>query len=255
MGSVVCARSVWKEIPHERGLLTVVRDCSFDAGPGMTSLVGRSGAGKTSLLHVLSGLDAPTRGAIAVDGVEVYALSEARRTQFIRDRVGFVFQDANLVPYLTLEENDVLPLELAGRRVNGAQAQLDLLFTRFSLARSRRTKAEAASGGEAQRCAIIRALITQPRVLFADEPTGALDSGNSQVVLEALRSIGDSGATVVIVTHDPVIASLSDRVAFMRDGRVTHVATDLSASEVLKGMNEQHEEVSDAQIRTQDLDQ
>lgn len=92
-------------------------------------------------------------------------------------------------------------------------------------------------------------------MLFADEPTGALDSGNSQVVLEALRSIGDSGATVVIVTHDPVIASLSDRVAFMRDGRVTHVATDLSASEVLKGMNEQHEEVSDAQIRTQDLDQ
>lgn len=253
MGSVVCARSVWKEIPHERGLLTVVRDCSFDAGPGMTSLVGRSGAGKTSLLHVLSGLDAPTRGAIAVDGVEVYALSEARRTQFIRDRVGFVFQDANLVPYLTLEENAVLPLNLAGRRVDAEQ--LDSLFTRFSLAHSRHTRAEAASGGEAQRCAIIRALISRPQVLFADEPTGALDSDNSQVVLKALRSIGDSGVTVIIVTHDPVIASLSDRVAFMRDGRVTRVATDLSASEVLEGMNEQHEEVSDAQIRTQDLDQ
>lgn len=168
MGSVVCARSVWKEIPHERGLLTVVRDCSFDAGPGMTSLVGRSGAGKTSLLHVLSGLDAPTRGAIAVDGVEVYALSEARRTQFIRDRVGFVFQDANLVPYLTLEENAVLPLELAGRRVNGAQAQLDLLFTRFSLARSRRTKAEAASGA---RLSVVRSSERSSRNRGCSSPT------------------------------------------------------------------------------------
>lgn len=121
MGYVVCAREVWKEIPRERGSLVVLRDCSLEAGPGVTSLVGRSGAGKTSLLHVLSGLDAPTRGTVVVDGVNVYALSETRRTQFIRDHIGFVFQDANLVPYLTLEENAVLPLNLAGRRVDAAQ--------------------------------------------------------------------------------------------------------------------------------------
>lgn len=253
MGYVVCAREVWKEIPRERGSLVVLRDCSLEAGPGVTSLVGCSGAGKTSLLHVLSGLDAPTRGTVVVDGVNVYALSETRRTQFIRDHIGFVFQDANLVPYLTLEENAVLPLNLAGRRVDAAQ--LDSLFTCFSLAHSRHTRAEAASGGEAQRCAIIRALISRPQVLFADEPTGALDSNNSQVVLKALRSIGDSGATVIIVTHDPVIASLSDRVVFMRDGRVTRVATDMSASEVLEGMNEQREEASDAAIHSEDPDQ
>lgn len=213
----------------------ILNDVSLDIpSAGLTAIVGPSGAGKTSLLYVLSGLDRPDSGRVVIGGTDIYALDEERRSRFIRGHIGFVFQQYNLVPYLTVEENVMLPLSLAHRKadyIRGTQ-----LLSRFGLRRRARTVVSALSGGEQQRVALCRALLLRPAVVFADEPTGALDTANSELVLQVLRELADSGSNVVMVTHDTDAAALADRVVFLRDGGITHIAGRLTAGQIVEGM-------------------
>lgn len=215
----------------------ILRGASLDLPPGgLTAIVGPSGAGKTSLLYCLSGLDRPDAGRVLIDGVDVYGLTRERRARFLRTRVGFVFQQYNLIPYLTVAENVLLPESLAGRHlprhdVSGTLAQ-------FGLLEKRRTVVSALAGGEQQRVALCRAMLLRPAIVFADEPTGALDTANSQLVLRVLRDLASQGVTVVMVTHNVDAATLADRVVFMRDGVITGVTGRLESEAILAGMRQ-----------------
>ncbi|GAA0271589.1 ABC transporter ATP-binding protein [Cryptosporangium japonicum] len=191
---------------------------AFPTG-SFTAVMGPSGSGKSTLLQCAAGLDSPTEGAIEVAGVQVHKLNEVQRTLLRRDRIGFVFQAFNLLPSLTAAQNVELPLRLAKRRPSGSEVRNALAAV--GLADRARHRPTELSGGQQQRVAIARALITRPAVLFADEPTGALDSTTSREVLALLRGLVDSERqTVVMVTHDPVAASYADRVVFLADGRL-----------------------------------
>jgi putative ABC transport system ATP-binding protein len=184
-----------------------------------TAIMGPSGSGKSTLLQCAAGLDRPTAGRVFIDGTELTATSDTAMTKFRRRRVGFVFQDYNLLPALTVEQNVVLPLRLAGRRADGKRVRA--VLAQLGLADRVRDRPDALSGGQRQRVAIARALIAEPAVIFADEPTGALDLRSAREVLALLRSVVDQhGRTVVMVTHDPVAASYADTVLFLADGRL-----------------------------------
>lgn len=240
MTDQVLTDPVWAEGVSQRvdGSDTwILRGCSVQLPrAGLTAIVGPSGAGKTSLMYCLSGLDRPTSGRVLLDGTDVYGLGRERRARFLRETVGFVFQQYNLIPYLTLEENVLLPEQLAGRRVPRDQVQG--MLARFGLEGKRKTVASALSGGEQQRVALCRAMLLRPSIVFADEPTGALDSANSQLVLRILRDLTAQGTTVVMVTHDVDAAALADRVVFMRDGAVTGVTGPLDADSILARMRQ-----------------
>ncbi|MEZ0494013.1 ABC transporter ATP-binding protein [Kineococcus sp. TBRC 1896] len=183
-----------------------------------TAVMGPSGSGKSTLLHVASGLDTPTAGRVVVGGTEIDRLSPDAATRFRRDHVGFVFQGYDLVRHLTVAENIGLPLTLAGRRAEPTRVA-ELLESVGLPGTEDRLPAEL-SGGQAQRVAIARALVSQPDVLFADEPTGALDRATSERTLALLRHVADGlGQTVVLVTHDPAAAAAADRTLFLADGR------------------------------------
>ncbi|MFF2526079.1 ABC transporter ATP-binding protein [Streptomyces liangshanensis] len=188
--------------------------------PGtFTAVMGPSGSGKSTLLQCAAGLDRPTSGSVTLCGTELTTLSEARLTRLRRRRVGFVFQAFNLLGALTAEQNVALPLRLAGHRP--ARARVREALTEVGLGDRGRHRSSEMSGGQQQRVALARALITRPEVLFADEPTGALDSRTGREVLSLLRAMVDREArTIVMVTHDPVAASFADRVVFLVDGRV-----------------------------------
>ncbi|MFF8592363.1 ABC transporter ATP-binding protein [Streptomyces sp. NPDC015220] len=191
---------------------------SFPKGT-FTAVMGPSGSGKSTLLQCAAGLDRPTSGSVAVGGTELTGLSERRLTLLRREHIGFVFQAFNLLPSLTAEQNVALPLRLAGRRPSRARVREALGQVGLG-GRARHRPAEL-SGGQQQRVALARALITRPRVLFGDEPTGALDSRTSREVLTLLRGMVDrEGQTIIMVTHDPVAAAHADRVVFLVDGRV-----------------------------------
>ncbi|MFJ8073911.1 ABC transporter ATP-binding protein [Streptomyces sp. NPDC096176] len=193
-------------------------DLDFSAG-SFTAVMGPSGSGKSTLLHCAAGLDRPTSGTVEIDGIALGALSERRLTLLRRDRIGFVFQAYNLVPSLTAAQNVGLPLRLAGRRPSRADVREAL--ARVGLQGRSGHRPGQLSGGQQQRVALARALVTRPAVLFADEPTGALDTVTSREVLGLLRGLVDrKGQTIVMVTHDPVAASFADRVVFLVDGRV-----------------------------------
>lgn len=184
-----------------------------------TAVMGPSGSGKSTLLQCAAGLDRPTSGRVFIDGTELTAGTEAAMTKFRRRRVGFVFQDHNLMPALTVEQNAVLPLRLAGRRVD--RRRVAEVLDRLGLAGRGGHRPGQLSGGQRQRVAIARALLTDPAVIFADEPTGALDIRSARDVLDLLRaSVRDFGRTVVMVTHDPVAAASADAVLFLADGRL-----------------------------------
>jgi putative ABC transport system ATP-binding protein len=188
-----------------------------------TAVMGPSGSGKSTLLHCAAGLDRPTGGTVTIDGTDLGPLGETALTLLRRERIGFVFQSFNLVSALTAEQNVALPLRLARRRVVPAEVRAAL--AEVGLAGRTGHRPSELSGGERQRVAIARALITRPAVLFADEPTGALDSATSRDVLELLRALVDRhGQTVIMVTHDPVAAAHADRILLLADGRV---ATEL----------------------------
>jgi putative ABC transport system ATP-binding protein len=194
--------------------------------------MGPSGSGKSTLMHLLAGLDSPTSGSVVVDGHELAGLDDKGRTRLRRDRLGFVFQAFNLVPVLTAEENILLPLTLAGTKVD--REWLDTLIDAVGL-RDRLTHRPAElSGGQQQRVAVARALIHRPAVVFADEPTGNLDSRSSEEVLGLLRQAVDQfGQTVVMVTHEPLAAAHADRIVVLRDGEVVHDGAAQTAEGVL----------------------
>jgi putative ABC transport system ATP-binding protein len=200
--------------------LTALDDVSvaFERGT-FAAVMGPSGSGKSTLLHCAAGLDRPVAGSVTVDGVVLDQLSEDDLTRLRRDRIGFVFQAFNLVSSLTAEQNVALPLRLAGRRPPASD--LVAALEAVGLGDRRRHRPSELSGGEQQRVAIARALISRPAVVFADEPTGALDSATSRNILELLRTLVDEHhQTVVMVTHDPVAAARADRVVFLADGRI-----------------------------------
>jgi putative ABC transport system ATP-binding protein len=184
-----------------------------------TAVMGPSGSGKSTLLHCAAGLDRATAGQVVIDGVHLGGLSERALTRLRRDRVGFVFQAFNLIPALTAAQNVALPLRLAGRKP--AAGEVTAMLTEVGLADRSGHRPGELSGGQQQRVAIARALVTRPAVLFADEPTGALDAASGREVLRLLRAAVDRhGQTVVMVTHDPFAAAHADRVLFLADGRV-----------------------------------
>jgi putative ABC transport system ATP-binding protein len=185
-----------------------------------TAIMGPSGSGKSTLMHCLAGLDTVDGGSVSLGEVEITRLSDRQLTHLRRDRVGFVFQSFNLLPTLTAEQNLLLPLELAGRRPD--RAWMDHVIDSVGLRDRLSHRPSELSGGQQQRVACARALLHRPEVIFADEPTGNLDSRSGGEVLGFLRtSVREMGQTIVMVTHDPVAASYADRVVFLRDGRIT----------------------------------
>jgi putative ABC transport system ATP-binding protein len=190
----------------------------FTAG-GFTAVMGPSGSGKSTLLQCAAGLDRPTAGRVFIDGTELTATTDTARTKFRRRRVGFVFQDYNLLPALTVEQNVVLPLRLAGQRADRRRTRA--VLGHLGLGDRLHDRPEQLSGGQRQRAAVARALVTEPAVVFADEPTGALDLRSAREVLTLLRAVvREHGRTVVMVTHDPVAAAYADSVLFLADGRL-----------------------------------
>ncbi|MDQ0766195.1 ABC transporter ATP-binding protein [Streptomyces canus] len=191
---------------------------SLDRGT-FTAVMGPSGSGKSTLLQCAAGLDRPDSGIVRVDGTELTGGGEAELTRFRRGRVGFVFQQYNLLETLTVAQNTVLPLKLAGRKVDRRRAEE--VLTSVGLGDRLGHRPAQLSGGQKQRVAIARALVTDPRVIFADEPTGALDTRSARDVLRLLQeAVRVHGRTVVMVTHDPVAASYADSVVFLADGRL-----------------------------------
>ena len=200
-----------------------------------TAVMGPSGSGKSTLLHCAAGLDRPTSGDVLLGGDRLGDLSETGLTLLRRHRVGFVFQEYNLLPSLTAERNVALPLMLAGRRPAGPEVREALAVV--GLAGRAGHRPGEMSRGQQQRVAIARALISRPEIVFADEPTGALDSNAARTVLTLLRSLTDEhGQTVILVTHDPVAASYADRVAFLADGRIAGELTGPSSAAVADRM-------------------
>jgi putative ABC transport system ATP-binding protein len=200
-----------------------------------TAVMGPSGSGKSTLMHILAGLDKPTGGTVRVEGIELGSLDDGDLTQLRRDKLGFIFQFFNLVPVLSAEENIVLPLSIAGRKPD--PDWLDRLIETVGLADRRTHRPAELSGGEQQRVAVARALLSRPGVVFADEPTGNLDSTASEEVLRLLRrSVDEFGQTVVMVTHDAYAASFADRILVLKDGRIVHDGQAASEEEVLDQM-------------------
>jgi putative ABC transport system ATP-binding protein len=205
-------------------------DVEFHRGQ-LTAIMGPSGSGKSTLMHCVAGLDTPTSGRAFIGDVELTGLGDDALTELRRDRVGFVFQAFNLLPTLTAWENITLPLDLAGRRVDRRFA--DTIIDAVGLGDRLNHRPSQLSGGQQQRVACARALVTRPDVVFADEPTGALDSQSSAELLAFLRrSVTELGQTVVMVTHDPTAASYADRVVHLADGRVAAVAAPSLATAV-----------------------
>lgn len=200
-----------------------------------TAVMGPSGSGKSTLMHCLAALDTPTAGEALVGGTSLGALSDKELTRLRREQIGFVFQAFNLVPTLTARENITLPLDLAGRKPD--QAWFDQVIDAVGLRERLGHKPNELSGGQQQRAACARALVSRPAIVFADEPTGNLDSTSSGEVLSFLRrSVDDFGQTIVMVTHDPVAASYTDRVLFLADGRIVEELRQPDRDSILETM-------------------
>jgi putative ABC transport system ATP-binding protein len=206
----------------------------FAAGE-FTAIMGPSGSGKSTLMHCMAGLDALTSGQAFIGETDLASLSDRELTVLRRDRLGFVFQAFNLIPTLTAEENITLPADLAGRQVD--RAWFDTVVAALNMGDRLAHRPSQLSGGQQQRTAVARALVSRPDVVFADEPTGALDSKASAELLRFLRSVVDDlGQTVVMVTHDPVAAAYADRVVFLADGAVVEELADPTRDAVLETM-------------------
>jgi putative ABC transport system ATP-binding protein len=235
--SVVVARDVTRRYGDNTMAVDALRGVSLEVRRGeLVAVMGPSGSGKSTLMHTLAGLDQPTRGSVKIAGIEITDMDDAKLTELRREHVGFVFQFFNLLPMLSAEENIVLPLTIAGERVD--RVWLEELLSRTGLqARSTHRPAEL-SGGEQQRVAIARALVSRPTIVFADEPTGNLDSKTSGEILELLRmSAKDYDQTIVMVTHDPRGATIANRILFLADGLIVNELTDATPARVLEVMS------------------
>ena len=209
-------------------------DISFGAGQ-FSAIMGPSGSGKSTLMHCLAGLDRLTSGQVFIGEIELGGLDDRGLTSLRRDRIGFIFQTFNLIPTLNALENMTLPLALAGRKPD--QAWLDSVVSTLGIGDRLKHKPLELSGGQQQRVAVGRALLSRPQIIFGDEPTGNLDSKSSAEVLKLLRNAVDQlGQTVVVVTHDPVAASVADRVVFLEDGRIVDDMSDPNPQKILEHM-------------------
>jgi len=218
----ITARSIVKAYPTATGRLEVLRGADLDVAQGeMVAVVGASGVGKSSLLHVLGGLDAFDAGTIHLDGADIHAMTDEARVRFRNQHVGFVFQFHHLLPEFTALENVEMPLRIAGIPAAERQARALALLARVGLAGRATHRPSALSGGEQQRVAIARALVARPSVLLADEPTGNLDEDTAADLHRLLRDMhGEQGLTSVIVTHNPVLAAACDRILRLEAGRL-----------------------------------
>jgi putative ABC transport system ATP-binding protein len=215
-----------------------LRGVSLEVPSGQwTAIMGPSGSGKSTLLHHLAGLDVPTSGRVVLAGHDLSAMGDAQLTRLRRDHVGFVFQAFNLLPMLTAEENVLLPMSIAGRKPE--QEWLDAVIERVGLADRRGHRPAELSGGQQQRVAVARAIVAEPTVLFADEPTGNLDSTSSAEVLALFREAVDAfGQTTVMVTHDPHAAAAADRVLILADGRIVADLDQPAEPEIVAALRE-----------------
>jgi putative ABC transport system ATP-binding protein len=240
---------------HENGAVVVAKDLARRYGEGdtavdalsgvsldvsrsqLTTVMGPSGSGKSTLMHILAGLDRPTTGSVKIDGTEITTLGDTDLTKLRREHIGFIFQFFNLLPMLSAEENIVLPLTIAGEKPD--KAWLEQLIESVGLKDRRTHRPAELSGGQQQRVAIARALVSKPTVVFADEPTGNLDSKTGGEILELLRqAVQDSGQTTVMVTHDARSASIADRILFLADGNIVKELPRSEPSAVIAAMEE-----------------
>jgi putative ABC transport system ATP-binding protein len=233
-GTVVEAQDVTRRYGEGETSVDALRGVSLGVDSGqLVAVMGPSGSGKSTLMHILAGLDKPTSGTVTIAGTEITSLVDAKLTRLRRQHIGFVFQFFNLLPMLTAEENVVLPLSIAGEKPD--RAWLDQLLGETGLADRRAHRPSELSGGQQQRVAIARALVTRPTILFADEPTGNLDSKTGGEILELLReSVTSYGQTTVMVTHEARAAAIADRILFLADGLIVQELRGASAAEVLE---------------------
>jgi putative ABC transport system ATP-binding protein len=238
MDSIVTATDVRRRYGEGAAAVDALAGVSVDFERGRYSaIMGPSGSGKSTLMHILAGLDRPTGGSVVLDGVEITGLDDNDLTRLRRDKLGFIFQFFNLLPVLTAEENIVLPLSIAGERPD--REWLGRLVETVGLSDRLTHRPAELSGGQQQRVAVARALVSKPAVVFADEPTGNLDSKSSEEVLRMLRqSVDELGQTVVMVTHDPEAAAYADRLIVLRDGLVVHDCAAGTADQVIELMKE-----------------
>jgi putative ABC transport system ATP-binding protein len=236
IATAVSAESVTRRYGEGEAAVDALRGVSLDVPAGQfTAIMGPSGSGKSTLMHLLAGLDRPTAGSVYVGTEDITSMSDKALTKLRRRHIGFVFQSFNLLPTLSAEENVLLPLTIAGRKVD--RGALDALLERVGLSERRRHRPSELSGGQQQRVAIARALISEPTVLFADEPTGNLDSNAGTQVLDLMRDAVDlDGQTTVMVTHDPRAAARADRVLFLADGLIVSDLVRPTEADVLAQM-------------------
>jgi putative ABC transport system ATP-binding protein len=236
--AVVTARNVVRRYGQGDTAVDALRGVSLDIARGrLTAVMGPSGSGKSTLMHILAGLDQPTAGEVSVAGVDVTALGDDELTRLRRDHIGFIFQFFNLLPMLTAAENIALPLKLAGGRPD--PAWMADLVEQVGLTDRLSHRPSELSGGQQQRVAVARALVSRPSVMFADEPTGNLDSTTSGEILALLRdSVDTLGQTTVMVTHDAHAAAIADRVVFLADGHIVRDLGPSSAHEILEALEQ-----------------
>ncbi|MGZ4224388.1 MAG: ABC transporter ATP-binding protein [Solirubrobacteraceae bacterium] len=237
-GAVLRASGISRRYGEGDTAVMALRDVSVDMERGkLTAVMGPSGSGKSTLMHILAGLDKPTQGSVAVEGTDITGLGDEALTRLRRDHIGFVFQFFNLLPMLDARENMLLPMAIAGRKPD--PEWLESVIDDTGLRDRLDHRPSELSGGQQQRVAIARALISKPTVLFADEPTGNLDSNSGSEILNLLRrSVDTVGQTVVMVTHDPRAAAIADRILFLSDGRIVKDMARSSEDEIVDAMKD-----------------
>jgi putative ABC transport system ATP-binding protein len=235
---VVAAHGVTRDYGEGDTIVQALRGVDLEIPPGQfTAVMGPSGSGKSTLMHILAGLDRPTTGSVSIDGQEITAMGDQELTLLRRRHIGFIFQFFNLLPMLTAEENIELPLRIAGRDVE--TGWVDEVISKVGLSDRRTHRPAQLSGGQQQRVAIARGLVTRPTVMFADEPTGNLDSTTSEEILVLLREAVESyGQTTVMVTHDARASAMADRILFLADGLIVRDQGRASEQDVLTAMAE-----------------
>jgi putative ABC transport system ATP-binding protein len=238
MPPVVTAEEIKRRYGEGETAVDALRGVSLEIEQTqLTAIMGPSGSGKSTLMHILAGLDRPTQGRVEIDGTDITKLGDNALTKLRRRHIGFVFQFFNLLPMLTAEENVALPLSLAGRKPENGW--LDEVIEAVGLGERRGHRPSELSGGQQQRVAIARAMVARPTVMFADEPTGNLDSKTSDEILGLVRaSVDEYGQTTVMVTHDAGAATIADRILFLADGRIAKALGRSSQGEVLNALEE-----------------
>ena len=235
-GTVVHANDLTRTYGEGETAVRALQGVSLDIPKGdLTAIMGPSGSGKSTLMHILAGLDKPTAGEVSIAGTPITRLGDSDLTKLRREHIGFVFQFFNLLPMLTAEENIVLPLTIAGEKPD--PEFFETLLDNVGLADRRKHRPSELSGGQQQRVAIARALVSRPTVVFADEPTGNLDSKTGSEILDLLRhSVEEYGQTTVMVTHEPRAAAIADRVLFLADGRIVKELPRSTQPEILAAL-------------------